>query len=73
MTERKQITHMQVRIARMASERWGLPIAVIGKLFSEYQVFEHIRDCYGIYHVEGDEAVWEDLQPYFRSRGCPYA
>ena len=30
MTERKPFTHMQVRIARMALERWGLPIATIG-------------------------------------------
>ena len=73
MTERNQITHMQVRMARMGSERWNLSVDEVARLFSQYQVFEYIRDCYGIFHVEGDEAIWEDLVPYLKSRGCPYA
>ena len=73
MSERKQITHMQVRIARMASEKWNLPIGEVAAIFSRYQVFEHIRDCFGLFHVEGDEAIWEDLIPYLKARGCSYA
>ena len=73
MSERKQIIHMQVRIARMATEKWNLPVAEVAKLFRQYQVFEYIRDCFGIFHVEGDEAIWEDVVPYLRSRGCVYA
>ena len=53
MSERNQITYMQLR--------------------SKYKVFEYIRDCFGIFHAEGDEAVWEDLIPYLRNRGCHYA
>ena len=73
MSERKQITHMQVRIARMATEKWNLSVAEVGRLFHQYQVFEYIRDCFGIFHVEGDEAIWEDIVPYLKSRGCAYA
>ena len=73
MNERSQITYMQVRIARMATEKWNLPIAEIARLFHRYQVFEYIRDCFGIFHVEGDEAVWEDIVPYLKARGCVYA
>lgn len=73
MTEQNQITHMQVRIARMAAERWQLPIGEVGKLFRQFQVFEFIRDGFGIFHVEGDEAVWDELLPYLKSRGCIYA
>lgn len=73
MTERTQITHMQVRIARMASEKWNLPIDTVAKLFSEYGVFEHIRACFGLYHTEGDEAIWYEMKPFFEARGCPYA
>ena len=73
MSERKQITHMQVRIARMAAEKWNLSIADVARVFSQYQVFEYIRDCFGIFHLEGDEAVWEDIVPYLKSRGCVYA
>ena len=48
-------------------------VAEVAKLFRQYQVFEYIRDCFGIFHAEGDEAVWEDLIPYLRNRGCHYA
>ncbi len=70
MSERKQITHMQVRIARMATEKWKLPIAEVAELFHRYQVFEYIRDCYGIFHVEGDDAIWEEIMPYLKRQGC---
>ena len=73
MTERDQITHMQVRIARIASEKWSLPVDEIARIFSNYQLFEYIREGFGIFHVEGDEAVWEDILPYLKKRGCLYA
>ena len=73
MTKRSEITYMQARIARLASEKWGLSIRETGRMFAEYQVCQHIRDCFELYHTEGDEAVWEDMQPYFRYKGCPYA
>ena len=73
MSERKQITHMQVRLARLATKKWNLSITEVADLFSRYQVFEYIRDCFGIFHVEGDEAIWEDLIPYLKSKGCIYA
>lgn len=73
MSERSQITHMQVRMARMATEKWKISIAEVACVFSRYRVFEFIRDCYGIFHVEGDEAIWEEIIPYLKSRGCAYA
>ena len=44
MSERKQITHMQVRMVRMATEKWGLPVDEVARLFDRYQVFAYIRD-----------------------------
>ena len=73
MSERSQITYMQVRIARMATEKWSLSVAEVARLFHQYQVFEFIRDCFGIFHVEGDEAIWEEIVPYLKARGCVYA
>ena len=73
MSERMQMTFMQARLARMASRRWKLSIAETGRIFDQYRVFAHIEACYGLYHVEGDEAIWEDLQPYLRKMGCTYA
>ena len=73
MNERSQITYMQVRIARMATEKLNLSIAEVAKIFHQYQVFEYIRDCFGLFHVEGDEAIWEDIIPYLKAKGCVYA
>ena len=72
MSERKQITHMQVRMVRMATEKWGLPVDEVAQLFDRYQVFAYIRDCFGIFHMEGDEAVWEELVPFLKNKRCAY-
>lgn len=64
---------MQLRLVRMASEKWNLSIGEAADIFGKYKVFEYIRDCFGIFHVEGDEAIWEDLIPYLRNKGCSYA
>lgn len=73
MSERNQITYMQVRIARMATEKWDIPVSEVARLFQQYHVFEFIRDCFGIFHAEGDEAVWEEIVLYLKARGCAYA
>ena len=75
MTERAEMTFMHARIARIATQKWGVSICEVGRLFDQYKAFQHIRDCYDLYHVEGDEAVWEDMQPYFHNKGysCPVA
>lgn len=70
MPERKQITHMQVRMVRMATERWNLPVEEAARIFRQYDVFAYIRDYFGIFHVEGDEAVWDDLISFLNSKGC---
>ncbi|MBQ9252313.1 MAG: DUF3791 domain-containing protein [Clostridia bacterium] len=72
MNERSQITYMQVRLVRMATEKWSVPVAEAAGVFQQYQVFEFIRDCYGIFHVEGDEAVWEEIVPYLQVRGYDF-
>lgn len=73
MTKTSEIAYMQARIARLASEKWNLPIREVGRIFSECQVCQHIKECYDLFHVEGDEAIWEDLLPFFRRKGYPGA
>lgn len=68
MNERSQITYMQVRIVRMATEKLNLSVAEVARLFDQYQVFEFIRDCFDIFRVEGDDAIWEDIVPYLKVR-----
>lgn len=69
MNERQQIIYMQARIVRLASENWKKPIQVIAVLFAEYDVLQYIEECFGIFHVEGDEAVLEDITAYLNNRG----
>ena len=64
---------MQVRLVRMATQKWRLPVGEVAGIFDRCQVFAYIRECFGLFHVEGDEAVWEELIPYLKSKGCQYA
>ena len=61
MSEKSEITFMQARIVRLASEEWHIPIDKVIELFQEVDVLGYIEKCYGIFHCEGDEAVLEDI------------
>ena len=43
MTEKQQIIYMQVRIMRLASEAWNLPIETISEIFSKFDVLQYIK------------------------------
>lgn len=60
---------MQTRIIRLASEVWGRPIEMIAELFAQYGVLQYIEDCFGLFHMEGDDAVLEDVTVYLKNRG----
>lgn len=64
MSEKTEITFMQTRLIRLASEEWHLPVEQIIHLFKEADVLGYIEKCYGILHCEGDEAVLEDITEF---------
>lgn len=64
MSEKSEITFMQARIVRLASEEWHLSIDKVIELFQEVDVLGYIEKCYGIFHCEGDEAVLEDIAEF---------
>lgn len=64
MSEKTEITFMQTRLIRLASEEWHLSVEQIIYLFKEADVFGYIEKCYGIFHCEGDEAVLEDITEF---------
>lgn len=70
MNEQQQILFMQIRILRMASERFNLSLKETAGLFKKFDVLKYIRACFGIFHVEGDEAVFEDVKAYFKAKGA---
>ena len=69
MNDKTEITFMQTRLIRLASEEWHLPVEQIIRLFKEADVLEYIEKCYGIFHCEGDEAVLEDIKEFMEEKG----
>ena len=69
MGERQQITYMQTRMSRMACQRWGLSLAEVMEVFSRCDVFGYIERNFGIFHMEGDEAIFDDVETYMRRKG----
>lgn len=72
MSERQQIIYMQVRMMRLAAEEWKQPVEEVAGVFTRYDILQYIEDCFGIFHVEGDEAVLEDITVYLKNRGVEF-
>ena len=69
MSEKSEITFMQTRLIRLASEEWHLPIEKIVDLFKKVDVLGYIEPGYGIFHCEGDDAVLEDISEFLERKG----
>lgn len=69
MSEKAEITFMQTRLIRLASEEWHLPIEKIVELFKRADVLGYIEKGYGIFHCEGDEVVLEDIIEFLERKG----
>lgn len=69
MDEKTEITFMQTRLIRLASEEWHLPIGKIVHLFKEADVLGYVEKCYGIFHCEGDETVLEEIIEFLEKKG----
>ena len=69
MSEKEEITFMQTRLIRLASEEWHLSIEQIIDMFKKADVLGYIEKGYGIFHCEGDEAVLEDITEFLDRKG----
>lgn len=72
MEEREQILFMQIRMIRFFSERFNLPLRNIAEIFKEFAVLSFIKGSFGILHLEGDEAVFEEVYNYLKSKGVSF-
>lgn len=70
MNENQQITYMQARLIRLASEEWNLSIKTVADIFAENNIFRFIRECFDIFHAEGDYAVLDNIVEYLNSKGA---
>lgn len=69
MDERAEIIFMQARLLRLASEEWHMSIPKVNELFDRYGVLNFIEDCYGVFHMEGDYAVFEEVKTLLQNKG----
>lgn len=70
MNESQQILFMQIRILRMMAEKYSLSLKQVADIFGQYDVLTFIREGFGIFHVEGDEAVFEEVKAYLQVKGA---
>lgn len=70
MDESQQILFMQIRILRMMAEKYSLSLKQVAEIFGQYDVLTFIREGFGVFHVEGDEAVFEEVKSYLQAKGA---
>ena len=70
MNESQQILFMQIRILRMMAERNSISLKQAAEIFGKYNVLTFIREGFGIFHVEGDEADFDEVKTYLQSKGA---
>lgn len=69
MSEKEEIRFMKARLLRLASEEWNMTVEQVVDLFDQHEVLPYIAEFFGIFHVEGDYAVLEDIREYLAKRG----
>ncbi|MBR5965964.1 MAG: DUF3791 domain-containing protein [Treponema sp.] len=70
MNEAQQILFMQIRLLRIMAQKCSLSLKEAAEIFRQYNVLPFIRQGFGIFHVEGDEAVFEEVKLYLQSKGA---
>lgn len=69
MDEDTQALFMQARIARLASLRRGVSLNRATTVLWESGALAYVRDCFDYFHLEGDEAVLDDVEAFLANRG----
>jgi hypothetical protein len=69
MSEKSEMVFMQVRLLRLASEKWNTTIQKACSLFEKYGIFKFVEDCYAVFHTEGDEAVFDEISAVLDNKG----
>ena len=70
MNEAQHILFMQIRSVRMMAEKYSMSLKEAAEIFGQYNVLPFIREGFGIFHVEGDEAVFEEVKGFLKSKGA---
>lgn len=68
MSEKTEITFMQTRLIRLASEEWHLPVEQIIHLFKEADVLGYIENAMGFFIVRVMKLCLKTLQNFWKER-----
>lgn len=60
---------MQARILRLAAKEWGMSIQEAARVFTGSEIFQFIRECFDLFHTEGDLAILEEVTDHLNSKG----
>ena len=69
MSEGTQIIFMQARLIRLAAYEWSRSLNDVIRIFAENGILDFIRECFGVFHVEGDYAVLEEIEKSLAHKG----
>ncbi len=69
MSKSSEIVFMQVRLLRLASEEWHMSVQQVNVIFDKYCIFKFIEDCYDVFHMEGDYAVFDEINTVLKNKG----
>ena len=59
---------MEARLVRRASEQWKKSMEEVNQIFTMHDVYHYVKEFWGLFHVEGDRAVLEDVETYINNR-----
>lgn len=73
MPEEHQMLHMLIRVSRLAAKRWGVSLTQAMSVLGPADALGYICNNFSLFHMEGDEAVLDDVEEYLDAKGVVYA
>ena len=69
MEKQQEVLFMQTRLFRALQARLNITMPQCADVFEKYHLMDYIDTCYGIFHVQGDEANLDDILDYLKKKG----
>ena len=70
MGKETQITYMQARLVRLATQEWNLTLQAVNDIFQKYGIYHYIEKFWDLFHIEGDYAVLGDIRRHLDAKGA---
>ena len=70
MNQQEDIFLLQVRLYRLAQLKWNDDSRRCSEIFNKYKIYDYIETCYEFFHVQGDEANFDDIMKYLNNIGA---